>query len=168
MRNLAMNTCRCRSATFLRQYNRNSSFAKRIFYNGLRKGKRSPIDNWLFSVALQWKSSFVFAMWHAFSVQFLGDAYPGRRALSARLAPGWYVLRLQRFCRLAAAWCRLQGHVTLRATSPQHSRKTAALGSAERPGNRRSSTLFTLSMGDHLFSPCVAASLSLYCRPGVR
>jgi hypothetical protein len=34
------------------------------------KGNRSPIDNWPFSVALQWKSSFVFAMWHAFSVLF--------------------------------------------------------------------------------------------------
>jgi hypothetical protein len=41
-------------------------------------------------------------MWHAYSVQFRVDAYPGRRALSARLALGWYVLRFQRFRRFAA------------------------------------------------------------------
>jgi hypothetical protein len=37
-----------------------------------RARKRSPIDNWPFPIALQWqwKPSFVFAMWHAFSVQF--------------------------------------------------------------------------------------------------
>ena len=46
--------------------------------------------------------SFVFAMSHPYRVQFFGDAYPGRRALSARLALGWYVLRLQHFRRFAA------------------------------------------------------------------
>jgi hypothetical protein len=29
--------------------------------------------------------------------------YPGRRALSALLALGWYVSRFQRFCRFAAS-----------------------------------------------------------------
>jgi len=32
--------------------------------------------------------------------------YPGRRALSALLALGWYVSRFQRFCRFAAMKCR--------------------------------------------------------------
>jgi hypothetical protein len=40
---------------------------------------RLPIDNWPFSVALQWKSSFVFAMWHAFSVLFRVGASLGLR-----------------------------------------------------------------------------------------
>ncbi|MGI5923851.1 MAG: hypothetical protein ACOX9E_07900, partial [Lentisphaeria bacterium] len=41
--------------------------------------KRSRIDNWPFSVALQWKPSFVSAMWHAFSVLFRVGASLGLR-----------------------------------------------------------------------------------------
>ena len=33
----------------------------------------------------------------------LSPLYPGRRALSALLALGWYVSRFQRFCRFAAS-----------------------------------------------------------------
>jgi hypothetical protein len=43
------------------------------------RDRRSLIDNWPFSVALQWKSSFVFAMWHAFSVLFRVGASLGLR-----------------------------------------------------------------------------------------
>jgi hypothetical protein len=73
-------------------------------------------------------------MWHAYSVQFLGDAYPGRRTLSVCLP--WAGM----FCAFSASaasrpgmlrvCCRLRGHVTLRAGSPQHGRETDDVGRA--------------------------------------
>ncbi|MGI5923334.1 MAG: hypothetical protein ACOX9E_05275 [Lentisphaeria bacterium] len=51
---------------------------------------------------------------------------------------------------MLSAWGYLRGHVTLRAASPQHSRKTGAFGSAEGTENRCLSTMFTLSMSDRL------------------
>jgi hypothetical protein len=61
--------------------------------------------------------------------------------------PGWYVVPIQGTPPLRG---RLQGHVTLRAASPQHSRETGVLGAAERTGNRCLSTMSTLSIGDRL------------------
>jgi hypothetical protein len=58
--------------------------------------------HWPFPVALQWKSSFVFAMWHAFSVLFRGKL-PWGCATGA--TPGWYVVPIQgtgMFCAFSA------------------------------------------------------------------
>jgi hypothetical protein len=46
---------------------------------GLLQRKRSPIDNWPFSVTLQLNPPFVSAMWHAFSVLFRVGASLGLR-----------------------------------------------------------------------------------------
>ncbi|MGI5922414.1 MAG: hypothetical protein ACOX9E_00555, partial [Lentisphaeria bacterium] len=56
------------------------------------QGNRSPIDNWPFSVALQWKPSFVSAMWHAFSALFRVGL---PRGCAAGGTPGWYVVPIQ-------------------------------------------------------------------------
>ena len=67
--------------------------------------KRSRIDNWLFSVALQWKPSFAFAMSHPYRVQFRREAPPrAARAFSAA-CPGLICFALSALLPLCGQGC---------------------------------------------------------------